>query len=172
MLNKMKVIASFTSIRKLVEVFLLSFIAFSVQGQKPAKQALMDSIKAKVESKTFSFKATNATSKRGKNINLTGDNYGIKVASDTIKGDLPFFGESYGGSAGYGTTGSGPITFESTNFIYETTPRKKGGWTVSIKPKDAIGVQEIILSISAEGYINVTITSTNRSVMNYYGNLF
>jgi hypothetical protein len=155
----------------LIVAFALSGFAYEVQAQKQGKQALMDSVKAKVEAKTYFFKANSANSKRGRNIDLTVDNYGINVTPISVKCDLPFYGESYGGTGGYGGSGSGPIKFESTEFFYEAVPRKKGGWTVTIRPKAAAGVQEVILSISEEGYTNVTVTSTNRSVMNYYGNL-
>lgn len=155
----------------LVLALALSGFVCRVQAQKQDKQALMDSVKAKVEAKTYFFKANSANSKRGRNIDLTVDSYGINVTPLSVKCDLPFYGEAYGGTGGYGTSGSGPINFESTEFTYEAVPRKKGGWTVTIRPKSAAGVQEVILSISEEGYTNVTVTSTNRSVMNYYGNL-
>ena len=85
-----------------------------------------------------------------------------------VSADLPFYGTSFGGGA-YG--GDGGIRFDSQKFEYNEEVGKKGGWTITIMPKDRPEVQKIILMIGAEGYTNVTVMSTNRSSMNYSGNI-
>lgn len=129
--------------------------------------ARQTAVKTAVDARQYSFKAMTAATQKGRNINLTSA-YGIVVKPDMLSCDLPFFGTSFGGSA-YG--GEGAIRFESKQFEYSAEPGKKNGWTVTIVPKDNPEVQKIMMMIGAEGYTTVTVISTNRSAMNYYGNL-
>lgn len=129
--------------------------------------ARQTAVKSAIDAKQYSFKAMTASTQRGRSINLT-SSYGIVVKPDVISCDLPFFGTSYGGSA-YG--GEGAIRFESKQFEYTIEPGRKNGWNVTILPKDKPEVQKIMLLVGSEGYTTVTVISTNRSAMNYYGNI-
>lgn len=136
-------------------------------GDGLSKEVRVAAIQSAVNSRQFSFKAVSASTQRGRNINLSGI-YGITVKPDMVSADLPFYGTSFGGGA-YG--GDGGIRFDSQKFEYNEEVGKKGGWTITIMPKDRPEVQKIILMIGAEGYTNVTVMSTNRSSMNYSGNV-
>ncbi|HSC52195.1 MAG TPA: DUF4251 domain-containing protein [Phnomibacter sp.] len=161
-----------TGFRWAALVALFACFTITVQAQKSGKQERIDSTKARVEAKSYTFHATNASGKRGRTINIAGDQNRIVVRPDIIKCDLPFYGESYGGAGGYAPTSNGPLTFETKDFIYQSKPGKKGGWNISIKPKDVPDIQEIIISIGVEGYASATVTSQNRSVMNYTGEVY
>jgi len=124
-------------------------------------------VQSAILSKSYSFKAVSASTQKGRNINLTSV-YSIVVKPDLVSCDLPFFGTSFSGGS-YG--GDGGIRFESTQFEYKQEAGKKGSWEVTIMPKDKSDVQKLILMIGTSGYTNVTVISTNRSAMHYFGNI-
>ncbi len=56
----------------------------------------------------------------------------------------------------YRTPGSlqrgGHVQFKSKDFEYTINNKRKGGWDIVIKPKDAGDVRQMALSISEDGY--------------------
>lgn len=119
-----------------------------------------------VNAKQYKIQVQQASTSRGRQINLT-STYGMIVAPNRIQCDLPYFGQSFGG-AGYG--GDGGVKVDSRDFDYETTPAKKGGWDITITPKDDNKeVRTIILNISSDGYVSLNFTFNNRSMMRYNG---
>ena len=148
-------------------IFLLlmtvSFAGFS-QDKKNDK-ALQ--VKESVENQHYIFVAQTALPLQGRVRQLTTD-YTLKVSKDTVIADLPYFGRAY--SAPIGTSGGG-IQFTSTKFEYTSTERKKGGWNISIKPKDSQDVRELSLSISENGYASLQVISNNRQAISFNGYL-
>jgi hypothetical protein len=61
------------------------------------------------------------------------------------------------------------MDFTTKDFDYSTTPQKKGGWIVTIKPKDYKEVQQMTLNISSDGYASLQVISTNRQAISYNG---
>lgn len=148
-------------------IFLLlmtvSFAGFS-QDKKNDK-ALQ--VKESVENQHYIFVAQTALPLQGRVRQLTTD-YTLKVSKDTVIADLPYFGRAY--SAPIGTSGGG-IQFTSTKFEYTSTERKKGGWNISIKPKESQDVRELSLSISENGYASLQVISNNRQAISFNGYL-
>ena len=116
------------------------------------------------EKKEFVFKAQSATPMSGMTRQLTTD-YDVRFLGDSVISYLPYFGRAY--SAGYGEGGG--IDFTSTKFEYKVIERKKGGWAVSIKPKDVRDVQTMNFSISENGYATLQVNSNNRQPISFYG---
>jgi hypothetical protein len=79
---------------------------------------------------------------------------------------LPFFGRAY--SLPYNSTDGG-FNFTSTKFDYTSTPGKKGGWEIKIKPKDVQDFREFTLSISENGYGTLQALSNNRQTISFTG---
>ena len=148
-------------------IFLLamtvSIAAFS-QNNKDDKAA---QVKESVENRNYRFVAQTALPLQGRVRQLTTD-YTLKVTKDTVIADLPYFGRAY--SAPIGATNGG-IQFTSTSFDYTSTEKKKGGWDISIKPKDTQDVRELTLSISATGYASLQVLSNNRQAISFNGYL-
>ncbi|WP_414648326.1 DUF4251 domain-containing protein, partial [Dinghuibacter sp.] len=48
---------------------------------------------------------------------------------------------------------------------------KKGGWEITIKPKDNRDVNQINLSVSSAGYASLRVTSVNRQAISYSGEI-
>ena len=92
--------------------------------------------------------------------------YDFDVSKETIVSSLPYIGRAYTAPI---DPSEGGIDFTSTNFEYTTTERKKGGWDVSIKPKDAKDVQQLFLTISEKGYATLQVTSNSRQGISFNG---
>ena len=93
--------------------------------------------------------------------------YDVKFFGDSIVAYLPYFGRAY--SVPYG--GEGGINFTSTQFEYKAKPRKKGGWDISIKPKDTRDVRELNFTISETGSANLQVSSNNRQPISFQGHV-
>lgn len=117
-----------------------------------------------IKTKEFVFKAQTVLPMTGMSRQLTSD-YDVRFLGDSVVAYLPYFGRAY--SAGYGEGGA--IDFTSTKFEYKVKERKKGGWDVSIKPKDAKDVQALNFTVSENGYASLQVTSNNRQPISYNG---
>ena len=101
----------------------------------------------------------------GRTRQLTSD-YDVKVTKAQVVSYLPYFGRAYSAPI---DPSQGGIQFTSKDFDYTTTPRKKGGWDIQLKPKDYRDVQQMSLSITEDGYASLQVTSTNRQLISFTG---
>jgi hypothetical protein len=143
----------------------ISLNAFAQDSKKEKQEAASESFKAAVEGGTFIFKAQSATPAKGGVIQLT-SGYAMSVTPEQINSELPYYGRAFTG--GYGGSETG-ITFTSKAFEYNVKPKKKGGWDVTIKPSDVSQIVKIFLSITADGYATLRVTSTDRDSISYSG---
>lgn len=134
----------------------------SKADKKAAQAALITKI---VTEQNYKFTAQSVTPMGGRYRQLTTD-YNVKVSKDTVTSDLPYFGRSY--SADIGST-EGGIHFTATDFEYQVTERKKGGWDIIIKPKDVKDVQQLSLTVFDSGSASLQVTSTNRQPISFNG---
>lgn len=132
----------------------------AINAQKPDK-ALIQNF---VQSKEFVFKAQTVLPMSGVSRQLTSD-YDVRFLGDSIIAYLPYFGRAY--SAGYGEGGG--IDFTSTKFDYSAKQAKKGGWNISVKPKDAKDIQQLNFTISENGNATLQVTSNNRQPISFNG---
>jgi Domain of unknown function (DUF4251) len=148
----------------------LALIVFShtaVLSQTPPPQtSKAAAMKSLVESGAYIFRAQSVMPLSGRVRQLTTDDYTLKITADKITSDLPYFGQAY--TAPMDPTKTG-IQFTSKDFTYTLTPRKKGGWDVLIKPKDYKDVQQMSMSISADGYASLQVISANRQAISFNG---
>ncbi|HWI89871.1 MAG TPA: DUF4251 domain-containing protein [Flavisolibacter sp.] len=141
-------------------VIILAGSSMAVHAQDLDKSIVQNFIKTK----EFVFKAQTVLPMTGMSRQLTSD-YDVRFLGDSVVAYLPYFGRAY--SAGYGEGGA--IDFTSTKFEYKVKERKKGGWDVSIKPKDAKDVQALNFTVSENGYASLQVTSNNRQPISYNG---
>jgi len=136
------------------------------QDSKADKQAAKEAaIKNLVDSQNYVFVAQTVIPLSGRTRQLTSD-YDMKVTQTSIICDLPYFGRAYQAPI---DPSQGGIRFTSKDFEYTSTPGKKQGWTITIKPKDYKDVQQMTLSISSDGYASLQVTSTNRQPISFNG---
>ena len=116
----------------------------------------------------YVFTARSVSPSSGHAHQLTESYYDLKVSKDSVQAYLPYFGRAY--SAPIDPT-KGGIQFESTDFEYQLSDRKNGGWSVSIKPHDVRDVQQLSLTISTEGYASLQVISNNRQPISFNGTI-
>ena len=156
---------------KLLQVFLvfiavLAFIGFSnAQDSKTEQKDKESNVKAMIDAQRYVFKAQSAQPTRGRLVQLNSD-YDMAVLTDTIRAYLPYFGRAY--SAPMDGRGGG-IDFTSKDFDYTVKNRKKGGWDITIKPKDVTDVREIYLTVFSNGSASVRVSSNNKEPISFNG---
>lgn len=151
-----------STIHKTLFIVFLGF--FSINGLK-AQETNETTLKNLLMSKTFVFKAQSAWPLQGTVVQLS-PGFDMKVMDDSINTYLPYYGRSY--AAGY-SNNSGGISFTSSRFDYKLKEKEKGGWELVIKPADAKEINQLIYSISTNGYATLQVTSTNRQAISFYG---
>src|SRR6185312_14201079 len=144
---------------------LISTAATAQSTKEDKKKAKQEQLRAQIEARQFTFNAQSATSTRGRTRQLTGSNT-LVIHGDSLDAYLPYFGRAY--SATPGDTNGG-INFSSTSFSYDAQDAKKGGWTINIKPNNEKNAANMQLSISEEGYATLQVTSKNRQMISFYG---
>jgi hypothetical protein len=91
----------------------------------------------------------------------------VKFHPDLIRSDMPYFGRVTG-SVPYG--GGGGMKFEGKPEGY-TVAAKKQGYQVNAVVKGENDTYRLSLSVSSEGSTSLAITSNNRSVITYSGEI-
>lgn len=102
-------------------------------------------------------------------INLTGSNYDLTVTKDSVVAYLPYYGRSY--TPKIGGIDEGGIKFKSKSFSYKAAMRKKGGWQISIVPKDVKDNYSLSLYVTTAGYATLTVTNNTQQPITFNGYL-
>ena len=142
--------------------FFIGVFAFNSSYAQESNENILKNLLA---NKSFIFKAQSAWPLQGTVVQLT-PGFDMRVMTDSINTYLPYFGRSY--QANYGSTNGG-INFTSTKFEYKLKERSKGGWELTIKPNDAKDINQLIYSVSKNGYATLQVTSNSRQAISYYG---
>ena len=170
-MNEMK------TIHNILAATLLLFSGLQASAQTDAATT-----KRMIEDRNFVFQATSAMplanadinrvmsqmsgAMGGGMINLTGSQYDLKVSKDSVEAYLPYYGRAYTSSMDPSESG---IKFKSKDFNYNSSERKKGGWTITIRPKDTKDMQNMTLSVFKDGYATLSITNNNRQAISFNG---
>ena len=147
--------------KNLITIPLLLLAATIVQAQEK-KEPTTQQI---VESKNYIFKAESVNPARSRVRHLTSD-YDLVVTSDTVIAFLPYFGRAY--SAPIDPSEAG-IKFTAADFEYTVEKKKKRGWEILIRPKDARDVQELYLTIFDNNKASLRVNSVNRESISFNG---
>ncbi|GAC1438813.1 MAG: DUF4251 domain-containing protein [Sediminibacterium sp.] len=135
------------------------------QTRQERQQAKAASVKKAIQDRRFTFTAQSALPMSGPLRQLTPD-YDLRVSGDSVVAYLPYFGRAYAAPV---NGSDGGIKFISTQFSYTSTGRKKGGWDIMIRPKDAPDVQQLFLTVLGDGTASLQVTSTNRQPISFNG---
>ena len=141
------------------------FILIAIAGMKVQAQdeAIIKNI---VESQHFIFKAQMALPSGSASRQLESNYYDVIILKDSVMAFLPYFGRAYS-VTNYPSDGG--INFTSTKFNYTITKGRKGGWDISLKPKDARDIRELSFSISSGGSAELQVLTDNRQPISFYG---
>lgn len=163
---------------KTITIILLSFFSLHVNAQtdKAATQRI-------VEAKNFRFVASTAIPMNsieinsilskmpggnGSVINLTGNDYDVRITPDSLIAYLPYYGRAFSAPIDRNENG---FKFTSTKFTFKNEVRKKGGWQLTINPQDTKENVRMSLSISTNGYATLIINSNDKQSITYNGYL-
>ncbi len=148
-------------------LMLICLQSFSQSSAEQKKQDQYNQLKSQIESRKFRFHALSATSMKGMTRQLTSD-YFLKLNKDSLSVDLPYFGRSF--TTNYPPTDLS-IEFKSTQFSYKSDTLKKGGWEITIVPKNESNASKMSLSITTSGYCTVRVSNNSREPISYYGTI-
>lgn len=146
-----------------IRIFLLLFTGIYSLGLFAQDKKV--AIRNMIDSTAFVFHAQTATPTGGPAKQLTSE-YDVRISKNYVISYLPYFGRAY--SVPYGSSDGG-FNFTSKAFDYKSQIRKKGGWEISIKPKDVPDVREFLLTISENGYGTLQALSNNRRPISFTG---
>ena len=152
------------NIHKVLTVLML-LCSITIAGSAQDKEDKKTQVGNWIANKNFTFVAQTALPQSGRMINLT-TTYDLRVAADTVISDLPFFGRAF--VAPFGGRESG-LRFKSLSNKYSVKERKKGGWEITIAPKQGTEVRQMYLTVTESGYATLNVTSTNRQNINFNG---
>lgn len=144
---------------------IIAFALFPLTTEAQNKKDKKEEIKRIVEAQNYVFKAQTALPTGGATRQLTSD-YDLRISKDTILSDLPYFGRAFTPPL---NPSEGPLRFTSTDFQYSVANRKKGGWDVTITPKDVQDPRQLNMSIFDNGTAAVVVTSYNRQPISFNG---
>lgn len=143
-----------------IVVFNYTFAA--AQGQSTTTEEKTASL---IKSGEFVFTARTALPMRGSSRNLTSE-YELSVSRDSIVSYLPYFGRAYTAPM---DPSKGGIQFTSTDFGYRVDDLRKGGWRITIQPKDEKDVRQMVLTVSEAGYGTLQVVSNHKQPISFYG---
>lgn len=154
----------------LLLIMVLAF-ATTVSAQKKDKKMTRDSILAAtveklVASNKYVFTAEYASPAQGGVVELNSYYY-MEVNPDAVSTNLPYYGDSY--TSG-GTRNSG-IKLSTKNFDYLAVKNPGGHLYVSIKPKDSLTEQELVLDVAPDGRAGLIVYNIGRGRMIYSGTI-
>jgi hypothetical protein len=150
--------------RKFTMLFLLLSASLAVHAQKTKLSE--SQVKELVDGGSYFFRAQNMYPSGGRSRVLTEINYTMTVKPGEVDADLPYVGRAQ--QAPVNPTDIG-VKFNSKDFILEKKDAKKGGWDISISPKDVSDVRICFLTVHTNGNANLNITFNSKQSISYQG---
>lgn len=160
----------------IITILMFSFVFANAQeGKKKTrkeKRAEKEAVKLEetkwmIENKAFVFIPSQVIPTGMKTVNIT-SSFDAKIKNDSIFCYLPFYGRAY--TALYGGNES-PMDFEHPTRNYNIENAKKGGWIIKFDVKNKNDLINFTFQISVSGSTSLSVTSTNRSTISYYGDI-
>lgn len=161
---------------------MLAFAALLVISMQVNAQTDKETTIRVVNAQNFIFNATSAMPMANMDVNnilskmpggngggliqLTGSQYQLTVAKDSVEAYLPYYGRAYTATMNPDDSG---IKFKSKDFKYKATQKKKGSWLITINPKDTKDTQSMTLNVSENGYATLNVNSNNRQSISFNG---
>ena len=162
---------------KTIIIAVLIFTFAGIHAQEPQKLTrkerkalnkvkVVEETKKMIDSANFVFIPSQVLpiSMRSRNVDGT---FRAKIQNDSIDSYLPFFGRAY--SADYSST-EGPFTFNLPIENYSKEKLKKE-YLIKFDVKNMNDLVKFMFYISENGFTTLTINSTNRQGISYYGRI-
>lgn len=118
-----------------------------------------------VYSKIFVFRATRAFPAGYKSVDLTTNPGYVKFSPDLIVSEMPYFGRVFSVSFG-----DGGLMFWGKPDVF-TLEKKSKNYAIKAKVKGTDDYYTIYLTVSLEGSSSISISSNNRALISYNGEI-
>lgn len=113
-----------------------------------AQSTTAQTIKPLIDTQNYVFIAQTVQPLAGSERRLTINTYFLKITKDKIESNLPYTGHMTVAST---DAMANALNISTGKFSYSVMPARKNGWRVLIKTKDATYLDELKLSINADG---------------------
>ena len=143
-------------------MLLFALASFGAANAQDEKKSGIDDL---LQSKTFVFKAQTVIPAAGTSRHLTSD-YDVRVTPGSLVSYLPYFGRAYTAPLDPSKAGH---DFTSKDFEYSVKERRKGGWEVTIRPKDVSDIRSLNFVVFENGNATLQITSHSKQAISYSG---
>jgi hypothetical protein len=158
---------------RLVDVFFAGFLSTlflfaCTSGKQLTATASAEEITQAISRDCWTFTVNTVMPQSGQTRTANGI-YDVQCNKDTVLVYLPYFGRSYSSSVAMNS--KGPLDFQTSSFSYLKEQNKKGGWNITIKPKDNSEVQSLSFSLYENGSAQLNVLLTNRSPISYSGSV-
>jgi hypothetical protein len=118
----------------------------------------------RIVEKNFVFVPYMAQSPDGATQQVSGSVFRVKP--DSLISSMPYFGLRHSATANQADEG---IKFNSTTFEYTAKARKKGGYDITIRPRNVRDVHQIYITIYPDGKAQLQVMSSNRQPISFMG---
>lgn len=157
--------------QKFIIIMLMTLVGCSTsKSQKgSAGGAPLSSVKEMIDARQIVFTAQYAQPMGGRSIYLT-TRYDLRINSDTISADLPYFGRAY--NAPMNITDAG-IRFTTSHMKISILQKKKNQWIITLLPDDNLSadVREMMLTVFSNGKASLQVNSNNRQPISFTGSV-
>jgi hypothetical protein len=151
---------------KRLKSFFLAMVMLLSAGQVLlAQDKKQENVVEMIKNQQYVFKAQSMFPAPARLQQLNYD-YDVKISKDTLQSYLPYFGRAF--TAPIDQT-RGALDFTSTEFEYQVEDRKKGGWNITVKPKDNRDIQQYYFTIQENGSATLRVLSNNRQPISFNG---
>ena len=140
-------------------------LVFCLHGlAQNSDQEKYEALKSIINNKDFRFLPQSATTTKGNTLPVD-PGFELKIMTDSLIVDLPFFGTGY--DTNFGSNDEVKINTKEYTYSAETT--KKGGWSITIVPKDKSKFERIYMNITSAGYCTMQLKISSQQHISYYG---
>lgn len=131
---------------------------------KKAIRQATETLAKRVTDKNFVFVPYMAQSQDGATQQVSGSVFRVKP--DSLISSMPYYGLRHAATANEADDG---IKFSSVKFECTVKERRKGGWDVTIRPRNVRDVNQIYITIYPDGKAQLQVLSSNRQSISFMG---
>jgi hypothetical protein len=135
-----------------------------ISGRETETPQMNEELAKRIVEKNFVFVPYMAQSPDGATQQVSGSVFRVKP--DSLISSMPYFGLRHSATANQADEG---IKFNSTTFEYTSKARKKGGYDITIRPRNVRDVHQIYITIYPDGRAQLQVMSSNRQPISYMG---
>lgn len=153
--------------KTLFGLFAMASLLVSCSTPKTVVSHNPQEINKALEDQSYQFIARFVQPASGRMRDITASGHFLKVTSDKISANLPYFGRAYSATIG----GEAGIKFESANFTYDISTKSKGEREIYIKVNGSQEVRELFLTVFTDGSADLRVTPVNKRFISYRGEI-